>query len=119
MRSSSSTALEAGPEGAEARERSEQTAENADDQAMQLLSDSWRTGVLLDVPVVKVEEISLDVEDLRARVSLSARVGNLVALDVGAEVFLRTPELDHKGGSRLRRCSRFGFRRCMRSLRGR
>jgi hypothetical protein len=78
-------------------ERSEQTAENADDQAMQLLSDSGEPDVLLDIPVVKVAEISLHVEDLRARVSLSARVGNLVALDVGAEAFLGRLDLTIKG----------------------
>lgn len=44
--------------------------------------------VFLDVPVVKVDEINLEVEDLRARVSLQAEVLDLVKLNVGADVAL-------------------------------
>ena len=44
--------------------------------------------VFLDVPVVKVDEINLEVEDLRARVSLQAEVLDLVKLNVGADVEL-------------------------------
>jgi hypothetical protein len=43
---------------------------------------------LLDVPVVKVDEINLDVEQLRARVSLQAEVLDLLRLNVGADVFI-------------------------------
>ncbi|MEV4109036.1 hypothetical protein [Nonomuraea sp. NPDC049695] len=53
--------------------------------------------VLLDVPVVKVEEIHLEVNDLRARVSLSAEVLDLLRLNVGADVALGRVELDIKG----------------------
>src|SRR5687768_17269273 len=40
--------------------------------------------VLLDVPVVKVDEINFELEDLRARVSLQAEVLDLLQLSVGA-----------------------------------
>jgi hypothetical protein len=60
------------------------------------LSDS-EPDVLLDVPTVKVEEINLQVEDLRARVSLQAEVLDLVKLNVGADVGLGRVELDIKG----------------------
>jgi len=53
--------------------------------------------VLLDVPEVEVEEITLEVENLRAGVSLSARVGNLVVLGVGAEADLGHVNLTLKG----------------------
>ncbi|MFE9627627.1 hypothetical protein [Streptomyces sp. NPDC006527] len=42
--------------------------------------------VHLDVPVLKVDGIDLDVEDLRARVSLQAEVLDLLKLNVGADV---------------------------------
>lgn len=53
--------------------------------------------VLLDVPVLKVEEINLEVEDLNAHVSLQAEVLNLVKLHVGVEASLGHVSLDIKG----------------------
>src|SRR5919109_1083721 len=53
--------------------------------------------VLLDVPVVKVDEINLDVEELRARVSLQAQVLDLLRLNVGADVFIGQVGLEIKG----------------------
>jgi len=53
--------------------------------------------VLLDVPTVKVDEISLDVESLHARVALHAELANLVKLDVGAEVDIDRVALTIKG----------------------
>ena len=53
--------------------------------------------VLLDVPVLKVEEIHLEVEDLNAQVSLQAEVLSLLKLHVGADVSLGRVSLDVKG----------------------
>ncbi len=53
--------------------------------------------VLLDVPVVKVDEIDLEVDNLRARVSVSAEVQGLVELNVGAEAHLGNVELNIQG----------------------
>ncbi|WP_051325607.1 hypothetical protein [Glycomyces tenuis] len=53
--------------------------------------------VYLDVPQVDVEELIVDVEDLRARVSLSVEVLDLVRLNVGADVVLGKVHLDLKG----------------------
>jgi hypothetical protein len=53
--------------------------------------------VQLNVPVLKVEEINLEVDDLRARVSLHAAVANLVTLDVGADVLVGRVKLGIKG----------------------
>lgn len=53
--------------------------------------------VLLDVPVVKVDEINLEVQDLRARVSLRAEVLELLKLNVGADVTLDRVHLHIKG----------------------
>jgi hypothetical protein len=55
----------------------EGSAEEEEDQSVDSVSGSGG-----------VEEISLDVNDLRTGVSLFARVGNLLALDIGAEAFL-------------------------------
>ena len=53
--------------------------------------------VLIDVPVVKVDEIDLEVEDLRAQVAVMAEVQDLVQLSVGADVRLGKVELKIEG----------------------
>jgi hypothetical protein len=53
--------------------------------------------VFLDVPALKVEEIHLEVDDLKAQVSLQASVLDLLKLHVGAEVSLARVLLDVKG----------------------
>jgi hypothetical protein len=53
--------------------------------------------VLLDVPVVKVDEIEVEVEDLHAQVAVMAEVRQLVELSVGADVRLGNVELKIEG----------------------
>jgi hypothetical protein len=53
--------------------------------------------VLVDVPVVKVDKIDIDVEDLQARVAVLARVRNLVSLSVGAYAGLGEVQLQIEG----------------------
>ncbi|WP_246212287.1 hypothetical protein [Streptomyces abyssomicinicus] len=53
--------------------------------------------VFLDVPQLKVDEIDLDVENLRARVSLQAEVLDLLKLNVGADVALGQVHLGISG----------------------
>lgn len=53
--------------------------------------------VLLDVPVLKVEQIDLEVEDLRARVSFQAELADLVKINVGLEAELGRVKLEIKG----------------------
>ena len=53
--------------------------------------------VLLDVPVVKVDEIDLEVDDLRAQVAVLAEVRDMVQLAVGADVSLGKVELKIEG----------------------
>ena len=58
---------------------------------------STEPDVLLDVPVLKVEEINLTVEGLRAHVAVLAELADLVKLSVGADVALDKVELEIKG----------------------
>ncbi|WP_261399189.1 hypothetical protein [Streptomyces misionensis] len=53
--------------------------------------------VFLDVPQLRVDEIDLDVEDLRAHVSLQAEVLDLLRLNVGADVSLGRVHLGISG----------------------
>ena len=53
--------------------------------------------VLLDVPVVKVDSIHLEVDDLDAHVALQAKVLDLVKLNAGVDVHLGQLRIDIKG----------------------
>lgn len=53
--------------------------------------------VLLDVPNLSVDEITLEVENLKAKVSLDARLANLLALTAGADVAIDKVKLQIKG----------------------
>lgn len=53
--------------------------------------------VLLDVPMLKVEEIDLEVEQLRAHVALLAQLADRLRLSIGADVNLDKAKLKIKG----------------------
>jgi hypothetical protein len=53
--------------------------------------------VLLDVPVVKVDKIDIEVDDLDARIALLAKVRKLLNLKVGAHAHLGEVELKIEG----------------------
>jgi hypothetical protein len=61
------------------------------------ISDSDEPDVLVDVPVVKVDEIHFELDDLEARISLHAEVLDLVKLSVGIHAELGKVELSIKG----------------------
>ncbi|MFI7575710.1 hypothetical protein [Micromonospora sp. NPDC049497] len=53
--------------------------------------------VVLQIPQVKVEQIYIEVDNLDASVSLRARLGSLLQLDVGVQAHLGTVKIDIKG----------------------
>ncbi|HEY6752249.1 MAG TPA: hypothetical protein VI027_13125, partial [Rubrobacteraceae bacterium] len=53
--------------------------------------------VLLDVPVIKVDEINFELNDLRAKVNLYAKVLDLVELSVGVDAYLGRVKLVIQG----------------------
>lgn len=53
--------------------------------------------LLLDVPVLKVDEIDLEVENLEAHVSLRAELADFVKVNVGVDVYLDKVKLGIKG----------------------
>ena len=88
------------PDHYDAPTEEEDAAEDAeydDDVALDAASADTQPDVLLDVPVLKVEEIHLEVENLKAQVSLQAEVLNLLRLHVGADVSLGHVTLEIKG----------------------
>jgi hypothetical protein len=88
------------PDHYDAPTEEEDAAEDAeydDDVALDAASADTQPDVLLDVPVLKVEEIHLEVDNLKAQVSLQAEVLNLLKLHVGADVSLGHVTLEIKG----------------------
>jgi hypothetical protein len=55
------------------------------------------TDVYLDAPVVKVDEIKFEMDDLRAHVAVLAEAGHFVQISAGAGVRLGKVELDIQG----------------------
>ncbi|MGB3681018.1 MAG: E3 binding domain-containing protein [Rubrobacteraceae bacterium] len=55
------------------------------------------TDVTLDVPTLNVEEARLQVDNLRAKISLQAELADMVKINVGVDAFLEKVELDLKG----------------------
>jgi len=53
--------------------------------------------LILDVPSLGIEELTLDVENLRARVSLRAELADMVKLSVGVEADVDKVKLEAKG----------------------
>lgn len=51
----------------------------------------------LDIPSLEVEELNLDVENLRARISLHAELADMVKLNVGLEADVDKVKLEAKG----------------------
>ncbi len=61
------------------------------------ISDSDEPDVLVDFPLVEVDEIHIELDNLEARISLHAEVLDLVRLSVGVHAELGKVELDIKG----------------------
>jgi hypothetical protein len=61
------------------------------------ISDTDEPDVLVDIPVVKVDEIHFELDDLEARISLHAEVLDLVKLSFGVHAELGKVELNIKG----------------------
>lgn len=61
------------------------------------LAGADQPDVLLDIPNLSVDEITLDVQNLQAHVSLDARVANLVKITAGVDASIEKVNLTIKG----------------------
>lgn len=91
-------ALAAAP--AAAQSRNAQRAQPGSSAAVQILDAvpaSEQPDVVLDVPNLSVDEITLEVQNLEAKVALEARLANLLHLSAGADVAIESVKLTIKG----------------------
>jgi hypothetical protein len=90
--SPSSTPISQRPLTPEERQRQAQASERRRQEAA-----TGDPDVLLDVPNLSVDEIGLEVDNLKARVSLDARLANLLSLNAGADVGIDKVRLTIRG----------------------
>ena len=91
-----SAALLAQPAHAQQRREQGQASSPAVSYLSQVPADQ-QPDVVLDIPNLSVESITLEVQGLEAHVSLDARLANLLKLTAGADVKLESVKLDIKG----------------------
>lgn len=65
--------------------------------AQQALSSSDQPDVLLDIPNLSVEELTIEVDKLEAHIALDARLANLLKLTAGADVTIDKVKVQLKG----------------------
>jgi hypothetical protein len=65
--------------------------------AQQVSSGQQQPDVLLDIPNLSVESITLEVDNLQAHIALDARLANLLKLTAGADASIDKVKLDIKG----------------------
>ncbi|HEX8623159.1 MAG TPA: hypothetical protein VF718_14415 [Allosphingosinicella sp.] len=65
--------------------------------AQQVSQGAEQPDVILDVPNLSVEQITLEVENLQVHIALDARLANLLKLTAGADASIDRVKLDIKG----------------------
>jgi len=65
--------------------------------AQQVSSGGQQPDVLLDIPNLSVESITLEVDNLQAHIALDARLGSILKLTAGADASIDKVKLDIKG----------------------
>ncbi len=79
-------------------ERTQHNIDTADEApAVRQEADGQEPDVLLDVSELEVDRINLEVEDLRAHVSILAELANLLSLSVGVDARLDRVKLEIEG----------------------
>ena len=79
-------------------DRTHQNTDDADQApAVSQEADDQEPDVLLDVSELEVDRITLEVEDLRAHVSILAELANLLSLSVGVDARLDRVKLEIEG----------------------
>lgn len=67
----------------------------AEDREARLVGED--PDVVLDIPTLNIEELDLEVEDLRAHVSVRAELANFVNINIGVDAYLDKVKLGIKG----------------------
>ncbi|WP_218776042.1 hypothetical protein [Sphingomonas sp. TZW2008] len=78
-------------------EKRNRASSNGSTVAQQAMAANTQPDVLLDIPNLSVDEITLEVENLQARIALDAQLANLLKLSAGADAGIDKVKLTIKG----------------------
>ena len=90
-------ALAASPAAAQSRNQQQQPSGSAAVDILRAVPADQQPDVVLDIPNLSVDEITLDVQNLEAHVALDARLANLLHLKAGADVSIEKVNVTIKG----------------------
>lgn len=90
-------ALAAAPAAAQNRSNQQSTSGSPAVDILRAAPAAEQPDVVLDIPNLSVEEITLEVQNLQANVSLDARLANLLHLKAGADASIEKVNLTIKG----------------------
>lgn len=90
-------ALAATPAAAQDRNNRVQPGSSAAVQILNAVPAAEQPDVVLDIPNLSVDEITLEVQNLEAKVALDARLANLLHLSAGADASIESVKLTIKG----------------------
>ena len=90
-------ALAAAPALAQNRNQQAQASNSPAVEILRAAPADQQPDVILDVPNLSVEEITLDVQNLQAHVALDAQLANFLKLTAGADASIETVKLTIKG----------------------
>jgi len=87
----------AAPAEAQDRNRRQPQAGQSTPLAMQVMQGADQPDVLLDIPNLSVDEITLEVNSLQVHIALDARLANLLKLTAGADASIDQVKIGIKG----------------------
>lgn len=90
-------ALLAAPAAAQSRGSAQQPSGSPAVDILRAAPAAEQPDVVLDIPNLSVEEITIDVQNLEANVALDARLANLLHLKAGADASIETVKISIKG----------------------
>lgn len=90
-------ALAASPAAAQSRNQQQPTSGSAAVDILRAVPADQQPDVILDIPNLSVDEITLDVQNLEAHVALDARLANLLHLKAGADASIEKVNVTIKG----------------------
>jgi hypothetical protein len=90
-------ALSAAPADAQNRREQARGAPQSTALAQQVSSGSDQPDVILDIPNLSIDEVTVDVQNLKVDISLDARLANLLKLTAGAQASIDQVKIQIKG----------------------
>ena len=97
LTAAAAVALAAAPAQAQNRREQPRGATQSTALAQQVSSGAEQPDVILDIPNLSIDEVTVDVQNLQVDISLDARLANLLKLTAGAQASIDQVKIQIKG----------------------